>query len=120
MDLPPRDQRLPHHWFKGLGYSQGDVDDFEDRLGRIFRRRVHRMFVLDFGGLPDLIAQGLTDTLVMEHMDADGVVVFSSRVWRRLFNIRGPLVREYILEFFSTFRFGDTIAELDTAEALQF
>nr|GEX80180.1 hypothetical protein [Tanacetum cinerariifolium] len=39
---------------------------------------------------------------------------------RRLFDIRGPLVHELILEFFSTFRFGEAVLNLDTARALQF
>nr|GEY01060.1 hypothetical protein [Tanacetum cinerariifolium] len=34
--------------------------------------------------------------------------------------LRGPLVHEPILEFFSTFRFGEAILDLDTPGALQF
>ncbi|GKC64186.1 hypothetical protein Tco_1096784 [Tanacetum coccineum] len=37
-----------------------------------------------------------------------------------LFDIRGPLVHELILEFFSTFRFGEAMLDLDTPGALQF
>nr|GEX04816.1 hypothetical protein [Tanacetum cinerariifolium] len=44
--------------------------------------------------------------MLMEHRDAQGNVMFTSRDCRRLFNIRGPLVHELILEFFSTFKFG--------------
>ncbi|GKB26579.1 hypothetical protein Tco_0865980 [Tanacetum coccineum] len=40
--------------------------------------------------------------------------------YQRLFDIRGPLVHELILEFFSTFRFGEVMLDLDTAGALQF
>nr|GEU66899.1 hypothetical protein [Tanacetum cinerariifolium] len=36
--------------------------------------------------------------------DAHGQSVFTSQAWRQLFDIRGPLVHELILEFFSTFR----------------
>ncbi|GJZ98644.1 hypothetical protein Tco_0671097 [Tanacetum coccineum] len=43
--------------------------------------------------------------MLMEHKDAQGQTVFTSQAWRRLFEIRGPLVHELILEFFSTFRF---------------
>ncbi|GKC53681.1 hypothetical protein Tco_1076426, partial [Tanacetum coccineum] len=46
--------------------------------------------------------------------------VFTSRAWRRIFEIRVPLVHELILEFFSTFRFGEGVLDLDTARALQF
>ncbi|GJZ01876.1 hypothetical protein Tco_0519837 [Tanacetum coccineum] len=42
------------------------------------------------------------------------------RAWRRMFDIRGPLVHELILEFFSTFRFGQSILDLDTLGTLQF
>nr|GEW85324.1 hypothetical protein [Tanacetum cinerariifolium] len=36
--------------------------------------------------------------------DAQGHIVFTSRAWRQLFDIKGPLVYELILEFFITFR----------------
>ncbi|GJZ64409.1 hypothetical protein Tco_0620830 [Tanacetum coccineum] len=51
----------------------------------------------------------LSARMLMEHSDAQGQSVFTIRAWRRLFNIRGPLVHELILEFFITFRFGDVI-----------
>ncbi|GKF05834.1 hypothetical protein Tco_0036502, partial [Tanacetum coccineum] len=58
--------------------------------------------------------------MLMEHRDAHGVSLFTSRAWRRLFDIRGPLVHDLILDFFSTFRFGQAILDLDTPGALQF
>ncbi|GKC26846.1 ribonuclease H-like domain, reverse transcriptase, RNA-dependent DNA polymerase [Tanacetum coccineum] len=53
--------------------------------------------------IPNLMAEGLTARMLMEHRDEAGVSVFTSRAWRRMFDIRGPLVHELILEFFSTF-----------------
>nr|GEW91431.1 hypothetical protein [Tanacetum cinerariifolium] len=50
------------------------------------------------------MAKGLSDRMLIEHMDAQGQGVFTSRSWRRIFEIRGTLVHELILEFFSTFR----------------
>ncbi|GJU00241.1 hypothetical protein Tco_1110579 [Tanacetum coccineum] len=102
--------------------SSGDgvIVDFETRLARIYRREVHRVQVFDFGGLPDLMAEGLSTSMLMEHRDAQGVSLFTSQAWRRLFDIRGPLVHELILEFFSTIRFGEAILDLDTLGALQF
>ncbi|GJU81489.1 hypothetical protein Tco_1283854 [Tanacetum coccineum] len=50
------------------------------------------------------MAEGLSSRMLMEHRDAQGQSVFTSRAWRGLFEIRGPLVHELILEFFSTFR----------------
>ncbi|GKG14762.1 hypothetical protein Tco_0354362, partial [Tanacetum coccineum] len=58
--------------------------------------------------------------MLMEHRDAQGVSLFTRRAWRWLFDIRGPLVHELILEFFSTFRLGEAILDLDTLGALQF
>ncbi|GJQ92886.1 hypothetical protein Tco_0004025 [Tanacetum coccineum] len=71
MALPPRDQR--HHYlrFEGLGYIDADIIDFEERL--------------------ELMAEGLSGRMLMEHRDAQGQSIFTSRAWRRLFEIRGPL-----------------------------
>ncbi|GJS11484.1 hypothetical protein Tco_0368280 [Tanacetum coccineum] len=66
------------------------------------------------------MAEGLSGRMLIEHRDAQGQGVFTSRAWRRLFEIRGPLVHELILEFFSTFRFGEVVVDLDTARALLF
>ncbi|GJS44741.1 hypothetical protein Tco_0594862 [Tanacetum coccineum] len=52
--------------------------------------------------------------MLMEHHDEAGVSMFTSRAWRRMFDIRGPLVHEFILEFYSTFRFRQAILDLDT------
>ncbi|GKE13147.1 hypothetical protein Tco_1416698, partial [Tanacetum coccineum] len=76
--------------------------------------------VLDFDVLTDEMDQTMTDRLRMEHTGADGQVVFTSHAWRQLFGIRGPLVRELILEFFRTCRFADSVLDLDTADTFQF
>ncbi|GKB15866.1 hypothetical protein Tco_0849789, partial [Tanacetum coccineum] len=78
-------------------------------------------------GLLDLMAEGLSARMLMEHMDARGVSLFSSQAWRRLFDIRGPLLeggkrrmswREFILALglyttkdMQTIRFGVYRAE---------
>ncbi|GJY62828.1 hypothetical protein Tco_0464288 [Tanacetum coccineum] len=46
------------------------------------------------------MAEGLSARMLMEHKDAQGVSLFTSRAWRRLFDIRRLLVHELILEFF--------------------
>ncbi|GKA71209.1 retrovirus-related pol polyprotein from transposon TNT 1-94 [Tanacetum coccineum] len=106
--------------YEGLEYLDIDIVDFEGRLARIHRREVHRVPIFNFGGLPDLMADGLSGRMLMEHHDKAGVSVFTSRAWRRMFDIRGPLVHELILEFFSTFSFGQAILDLDTPGTLQF
>ncbi|GKE24142.1 hypothetical protein Tco_1435654 [Tanacetum coccineum] len=120
MALPPRDQRHQYLRYEGLQYTYADIAYFEVRLTRIYRREVYRVQVFDFGGLPDLMAEGLSARMLMKHRDAQGQRMFTSRAWRHLFDIRGPLVYELILEFFSTFRFGEVVTDLDTAGALQF
>nr|GFA88233.1 hypothetical protein [Tanacetum cinerariifolium] len=105
MTLLPRDQRHQYLRFKGLQYTEGDIADYETRLlAKIYKREVYKVQLFDFGGLPDLMAMGLSSRMLMEYRDAQGYSVFPSRAWRRLFDIRGLLVHELILEFFSTFR----------------
>ncbi|GJT25804.1 hypothetical protein Tco_0895741 [Tanacetum coccineum] len=91
MALPLHEQRHPFLRYKELQYTKTDIEDFETRLTRIYRREIYR-----------------------------GVSLFTSRASRRLFDIRGSLVHELILEFYSTFRFGQAILDLDTPRALQF
>ncbi|GJV07469.1 hypothetical protein Tco_1345125 [Tanacetum coccineum] len=118
--LPPHEQRHRFLRYEGLEYPDTDIADFEERLARIHRREVHRVLVFNFRGLLDLMAEGLSGRMLMEHHDEDGVSVFISRAWRRMLDIRGPLVHELILEFFNTFRFGQAILDLDTPGTLQF
>ncbi|GKB04524.1 hypothetical protein Tco_0832667 [Tanacetum coccineum] len=106
MALPPRNQRHQYLRYEGLQYTDDDIADFKTRLARIYSREVHMVQVFDFGGLLDLMAEGLSVRMLIEHRNAQGQSVFTSQAWRRLFDIRGPLVHELILEFFSTFRFG--------------
>nr|GEZ83212.1 hypothetical protein [Tanacetum cinerariifolium] len=67
-------------------------------------REVHRVSVFDFRGLSDLMTEGLIARMTMEHRDEAGVSVFTSRASKRMFDIKGSLVHDLILEFFSTFR----------------
>ncbi|GKC94377.1 hypothetical protein Tco_1159819 [Tanacetum coccineum] len=91
MAFPPRDQRYQYLRFEGLQYTDADIADFETRLARIFRREVHRVQVFDFGGLSDLMTEGLSSRMMMEHRDAQGQSVF-----------------------------GEDVLDLDTTRALQF
>ncbi|GKD67619.1 hypothetical protein Tco_1321709 [Tanacetum coccineum] len=63
--------------------------------------------------MPELMRDGLFAMMVMDHRDDAGVVVFTSRAWGRLFDTRGPLVRELILDFLSMPRFGKVLLDLD-------
>ncbi|GJZ94508.1 hypothetical protein Tco_0666711 [Tanacetum coccineum] len=72
MALPPRDQRHQYLRFEGLGYTDVNIIDFEERLGKIYGREIHWVQVFDFGGLIDLMAKGLSGRMLMEHGDAQG------------------------------------------------
>ncbi|GJW96235.1 hypothetical protein Tco_0178043, partial [Tanacetum coccineum] len=106
-------QRHPFLRYQGLEYSDQDIADFRERLERIDDRGTHRVQVLDFEGMPELIRDVLYARMWMEHSDSDGVVVFTSQAWSRVFETRGPLFRELILEFLSTLRFGEALLDLD-------
>ncbi|GJW29841.1 hypothetical protein Tco_0046716 [Tanacetum coccineum] len=69
--------------------------------------------IQSLGGMPELKRDGLFAKMVKEHRDDAGVVVFNSRAWGRLFDIRGPLVWELILEFHSAVRFREVLLDLD-------
>ncbi|GJS05255.1 hypothetical protein Tco_0321763, partial [Tanacetum coccineum] len=64
----------------------------------------YQVHVLDFAGLTEEIGETLTDRIRMVYTGEEGQVLFTSHAWRRLYEIRGPLVREFILEFSSTCR----------------
>ncbi|GKF52841.1 hypothetical protein Tco_0159751, partial [Tanacetum coccineum] len=90
--LPPCEQRHTFLRYQGLEYTDADIADFEERLERIYSREIHRVKVVDFQGMPELMRDGLFARMVMEHRDDTDVVVFTSQAWRRLFDTRGPLV----------------------------
>nr|GEX64463.1 hypothetical protein [Tanacetum cinerariifolium] len=77
--------------------------------------------------MPEVALSGMTKEmgmdidarLSMRHIDAKGLVVFTSHAWRRLFDIRGPLVK-LMLEFFNTYRFDNLVLDLDTNGFLSF
>ncbi|GJR87986.1 hypothetical protein Tco_0105029 [Tanacetum coccineum] len=81
MALPPRDQRHQYLRFEGLEYTDVDILDFEERLGKIYGRGVHRVHVFDFWGLTDLMVRGLSDRILIEQRDAQGQIIFTSRAW---------------------------------------
>ncbi|GJY05311.1 hypothetical protein Tco_0371251 [Tanacetum coccineum] len=68
-------------------YTNADIANFEERLERLERihdRDTHRVQVVDFQGMLELMRDVLVSRMLMEHHDDGGVVVFTSRAWRRL------------------------------------
>nr|GEX37506.1 hypothetical protein [Tanacetum cinerariifolium] len=75
------------------GYTEDIVHDFEQRLDMIFGRDANRVYVLGFTGLTEETGQTLADRMRMVFIGAKGQVMFTSHAWRRLFEIRGPLLQ---------------------------
>ncbi|GKA29751.1 hypothetical protein Tco_0715996 [Tanacetum coccineum] len=98
-------------------------DEFDDEDYTIIVTKTHialpphkqRHRFLRYEGLEytDLDIADFESRMAMEHRDEAGVVVFTSQAWRRLFDTRGPLVWELIMEFLSTLRFGEVLLDLD-------
>ncbi|GJW85719.1 hypothetical protein Tco_0158864 [Tanacetum coccineum] len=118
--LPPRDQRHPWLRYQVKRYTEDIVHNFEQRLETIFGRSVNRVHVLDVAGLTKEMRQTLVDRLRMVCTGDKGHELFTSHAWRRLFEIRGPLVQEFILEFLGTCRMRDTVMGLDVPDTLCF
>ncbi|GJZ81843.1 hypothetical protein Tco_0646837 [Tanacetum coccineum] len=97
---------LTHPWLRYHieEYTDDIVHDFERRLETIWDRSVNRVYILDFEGLTPEMRRDLVVRLRMVYTGEDRKQVFVSHAWRRLFEIRGPLVRGFILEFLSTWR----------------
>ncbi|GJW95524.1 hypothetical protein Tco_0175196 [Tanacetum coccineum] len=94
-------------------------DTFTTMLERIHDKGTHMVQVLDFEGMTELMRDVLYARIRMEHLDGDGVVVFTSQAWSRVFETMGPLVREFILEFLSTLKFGEVLLDLDAPGTIQ-
>ncbi|GJT18136.1 hypothetical protein Tco_0876842 [Tanacetum coccineum] len=72
MAIPPRYQRHQYLRSEGLGYTDADIINFKERLGRIYGKEIHRVQVFNFGGLTYLMVEGLSGRMLMEHRDAQG------------------------------------------------
>ncbi|GJY42483.1 hypothetical protein Tco_0429753 [Tanacetum coccineum] len=78
----------------------GDVVDFRTWLGISGLQYIDADFV-DFEERLELMEEGLSGRMLMEHKDAQGQGVFTSRAWRRLFEIKG-LLGFHLLDFLGT------------------
>ncbi|GKC09038.1 hypothetical protein Tco_1000648 [Tanacetum coccineum] len=108
---------LRHPWlrYQVTGYTEYIVHNYEQRLETIWDRSVNRVHILNFEGLTPKMRQDLAVRLRMVYAGGDGLQPFVSHAWRRLFGIRGPLARKFILEFLSTCRMSDTEMGLDVS-----
>ncbi|GJU00451.1 hypothetical protein Tco_1110789 [Tanacetum coccineum] len=76
------------------GYTEDIVHNYEQRLETIWGRSVNCVHVLDFAGLIEGMRQTLGDRLRMIYTGDEGHELFTSHAWRRLFEIKAPLLGE--------------------------
>ncbi|GKC21907.1 hypothetical protein Tco_1024057, partial [Tanacetum coccineum] len=84
----------------------------------LYNTPITRYGTLTTQGSETSMVQTLANRLMMAYTGDEGHGLFTSHAWRRLFEIRGSLVREFMLEFFSTCRMSDTELRLDEADTL--
>ncbi|GKB59353.1 hypothetical protein Tco_0915539, partial [Tanacetum coccineum] len=70
--LPPREQRHPFLRYQGLEYTDENITNFEEMLERIYSREIHRVQVVVFQGMPELMRDGLFTRMRMGHRDDAG------------------------------------------------
>ncbi|GKE23192.1 hypothetical protein Tco_1434704 [Tanacetum coccineum] len=75
MALPPREQRHRFLRYEGLEYTDSDIAGFESRLERIYDREIHRVHVVDFQGMPELLRDGLFARMAMKQRDEAEVLL---------------------------------------------
>ncbi|GJT51147.1 hypothetical protein Tco_0977304 [Tanacetum coccineum] len=80
---------------------------------------IRDLVCFDIMGLTPEMRQDLAKRLRMVYTGDDGQEIFVSHAWRRLFEIRAPLVCDFILEFLNTYRISSEMG-LDAADALCF
>nr|GEX50872.1 hypothetical protein [Tanacetum cinerariifolium] len=102
--------------------SFDDSNDEDHTIWHPYHHVSRDTHFLGYEGLEysDVDIDDFKERMRMEHRDDVDVVEFTSQAWGRLFDTRGPLVRELILEFFSTLRFGEVLFDLDAPGTIQF
>ncbi|GJV31950.1 hypothetical protein Tco_1392350 [Tanacetum coccineum] len=108
--------------FNNRNFSSDSRKEFRKRFSEIRIKEIERPKGLDFkefGTLYEGIAlQNLNQFCHVSYEQDDRR--FTSQAWNRLFRIKEQVVREYIMEFLSSFTFRDHIEELDTVDTMVF
>ncbi|GJS62940.1 hypothetical protein Tco_0677504 [Tanacetum coccineum] len=82
-------------------------------------KRPEALNIDEFGALHEGIAlQNLNQLCHVSYREEDRT--FTSQAWNMLFRIHERVVREYVMEFLSSFTFRDHIVDLDNADTMVF
>ncbi|GJY03199.1 hypothetical protein Tco_0361351 [Tanacetum coccineum] len=108
--------------FNNRNFTLETRKEFKKRLTEIRIKEIKRPEGLDFeefGALHDGISLQNLDQFCHVSYEQDDRR-FVSQAWNRLFRIKEQVVREYVMEFLSSFTFRDHIEELDEADTMVF
>ncbi|GJW28552.1 hypothetical protein Tco_0045427 [Tanacetum coccineum] len=91
LEIHLRSERHEYLRFKDLEYTDADIMDFEERLGMIYSRGIHRMLVLDFESLPTVIRERFIEAIVdidaeAEEMETAGFGLYWAESARHISN----------------------------------
>ncbi|GKD74460.1 hypothetical protein Tco_1332742, partial [Tanacetum coccineum] len=108
--------------FNNHNFSSDSQKEFRKRYSKIRIKEIERPKGLDFkefGTLHEGIAlQNLNQFCHVSYEQDDRR--FTSQAWNKLFRIKEQIVREYVMEFLSSFTFRDHIEELDIVDTMVF
>ncbi|GJW41897.1 hypothetical protein Tco_0070696 [Tanacetum coccineum] len=108
--------------FNNRDFSLDSRKEFKKRLMEIQKKEIERPEALDieeFATLHKGIAlQNLNQFCHVSFTQDDRT--FTSQAWNMLFRIQEQFVREYVMEFLSSFTFRDNIVDLDSVDTMVF
>ncbi|GKB80184.1 hypothetical protein Tco_0947079 [Tanacetum coccineum] len=96
--------------------------EFVSQFSELTKKEIERPEALDideFSSLHEGISLQNLDQLCHVSYTQDDKT-FTSQAWNRLFRIQEQVIREYVLEFLSSFTFKEHIAELDNVDTMVF
>ncbi|GJW51927.1 putative reverse transcriptase domain-containing protein [Tanacetum coccineum] len=117
-------QSVPSDWlkFSTRTFTKDSRNEFRKRYSELLRKEIEGPKALDyaeFSTLHDgLSLQNLDHFCHVSYRHEDRI--FTSQAWNRLFRIQEQVVREYVMEFLSSFMFRDHVVELDIADTMVF
>ncbi|GJY03845.1 hypothetical protein Tco_0369785 [Tanacetum coccineum] len=81
--------------------------------------KLEALYINEFSTLHEGLAlQNLNRFCHVSYTKEDGT--FTSQAWNRLFRIQEQVIREYVMEFLSSFTFRDHIVDLDNVDTMVF
>ncbi|GJR63369.1 hypothetical protein Tco_1505531 [Tanacetum coccineum] len=108
--------------FKNEDFSSESQKEFRKKLLEFSKKEIERPEAFDideFSSLHEGIAlQNLNQIYYISYTQDDRT--FTSQAWNMLFRIQEQVIREYVLEFLSSFTFREHIMELDNVDTMVF